>query len=458
MGDPEWPYLVDCKLMLARNETEEVAAEMPLVCAICPCKEGWRIVQLCTCEECVQQTLQFIGTTTPQDDGSVTAVYEGETINFVHLIMAYNGHSDWSDLGEVGEPVVLVYPINSVLWAVSHTTEPAPFSGTVTAKLYVDGLLQTSWSGLAYANEEVEIGDGNIAGLSAEMDVMGVDYAFESIGIRKLDLKITFTGNGGQTSGYTVRYLVRIVIAENQLAIRTPFLLQEQAAFELSDCAYPHPRGVTGEYDSVSAYVSPVKHGIDEVGTYETKEEAEYVLETWGDLIRAVAETCTCTPGPIGDFWKAEGCEDGSLSHWAGGGGSSSVPYIGSSGGDHGYVYYEAEPIQDLYDHFGITVTPTLIRFPDMAEIETGWSGIVPPCWGLIFKVDTAETIGFSDYPNYDIGLGGAGYWSLVHEECAIDDEYSPFYGAAWDYDMETNEGVPANSVELADYIGSLEV
>jgi hypothetical protein len=90
----------------------------------------------------------------------------------------------------------------------------------------------------------------------------------------------------------------------------------------------------------------------------------------------------------------------------------------------------------------------------DGEEVGAFSGGIIYPCESVKIRLKLD-------------GKYGDGEWASFHAEsvivgdpspCCVENEDSPFYGAAWEYNSETKDGVPGNSDELADYTESMGV
>lgn len=432
--------LKDYKLMMADDGT-------PIGCDVCPCDEAWYIVTICPCDACVPDPFFLIGLPIVDGNGNpIKGEISGHELQIRKVVIGNDIPSDSSETGEYphyyGWPSDV--PTGAILWAIEHETRQAPsYSGTIEAKVVVDGSIVTEWNGGAYApSSTMKIGDG-ISDETSSTELLEVCHTFTTAGIHWLDLIVVFHGDNGEPDvKYTVRNMVRVgPPASAGLDWIGAAAVVSQPLFE----------DTCGLFVSHPEYGTPVAVNMVVLkGPFATREDAEYVLSAFGGLIRAYAKTCVCNTNCDSDWWKIEGVEDGGLTHWSGGGGDSGI-YC-----EYGYTEYEAVLNERLADYYGLTITPKF-TLPDGSTQVAPWSGIVPPCWWLSFDaVGVQEPFAFD--PDDDGILFGSGFWpDPPNTICALDNEESPYYEAAWAYDSGTHEGVPGNSEELADYLESLE-
>ena len=460
-ASPESPPLKDYQLMLARQATDDVSSAQPVGCMICPCVDRkWYIVTVCPCAGylCDKCPYEFIGSMIPAGETPpyfVQASYAGRSTHFQVYDILYEAPIDWSTTGgHVGnqEFWVVVAPLNSIIWAVRHTTAPAPFASTVESRVIIDGEYAGDWNGEAATNEEVAIGDSVVPGISAQVDCILVDHAFTESGFHTVDLKVVFTGKNGEgTTGYTVRHIIRVGPKSGTLNwLNQVGIVPEEYVFD--DCGSLCLRVSDEEVSRVAAYTSVLK------GPFDSRADALEVLTTWNGLINAYAKTCVCEVG----CWYADLLADGIdeldgkfvLTRFASGLDMGAGYFC-----DEGWARYDVSSANDNFqDEFpDWSITPWLYDERDGSWTQAGVKGVIEPCQNLLFVVtgEGVSAIGFD--LDIDIGLGTVEPLSPP-SPCCLEDEESIYYEAAWDYDSGTHEGVPGNSEELADYLESLAI
>ena len=489
-ANPESPPLKDYRLMLARRATDDVSSAQPVGCMICPCVDRkWYIVTVCPCAGylCDKFPYEFIGTMIPAGETPpyfVQASYAGRSTHFQVFDISYEAPIDWSTTGgHVGnqEFRVDVAPLNSIIWAVRHTTAPAPFASTVESRVIIDGEYAGDWNGEAANNEEVAIGDSVVPGISAQVDCILVDHAFTESGFHTVDLKVVFTGKNGEgTTGYTVRHIIRVGPKSGTLNwLNQVGIVPEEYVFD--DCGSPCLSVSDEEVSRVAAYTSVLK------GPFDTYDDANFVYTTWKTLIDHYAASCACErPNcDVGhvlgfNFWSDTPVAINGNYYWMYEGyGGYDDPHAGA-GCDHGYIEYEVTKgsyvvLMRWYEggYTGETV-PT--------------SGILKPCEGFsAFSTEEPDP----DDPDFDDKWGFAGdHWiaGTPDEKCKFC--YGPksdwvsdptksecvyllntgpgtpaAYFSDWGYTLTDAEngdgdphGIPENSEHLRDYTESLVV
>jgi hypothetical protein len=455
--NPEQPRIKSYKLMVARQADADVAAAQPIGCMICPCVDRkWFIVTVCPCAGYLCDTFpyEFIGTMIPAGETPpyfVQASYAGRSTSFQVFDIPYEAPIDWSTTGgHVGnqEFRVDVAPLNSIIWAVRHTTAPAPFASTVESRVIIDGEYAGDWNGEAATNEEVDIGDSVVPGISAQVDCILVDHAFTESGFHTVDLKVVFTGKNGEgTTGYTVRHIIRVGPKSGTLNwLNQVGIVPEEYVFD--DCGSPCLRVSDEEVSRVAAYTSVLK------GPFDSRADALEVLTTWNGLITAYAATCVCEPGCGWAILIADAIEEYHgrhvLTHLAAG---DNAEYRC----EDGWARYDVSSANDIFqgEFPDMLITPWLYDERDGSWTQAGVKGVIEPCQVLFFVV-TGEGVSAGGLGT-DIGLGTVEPLTLP-SPCCLDDPASAYYEAVWVYDTNTDEGVPNNSAELADYKASFAI
>lgn len=454
-ASPESPPLKDYQLMLARQATDDVSSAQPVGCMICPCVDRkWYIVTVCPCAGylCDKFPYEFIGTLIPYGETPpyfVQASYAGRATHFQVFDISHQVPIDWGATGGyVGnqEFRVDVAPINSIIWAVRHTTAPAPFASTVESRVVIDGEYAGDWNGEAANNEEVAIGDSVVPGISAQVDCILVDHAFTESGFHTVDLKVVFTGKNGEgTTGYTVRHIIRVGPKSGTLNwLNQVGIVPEEYVFD--DCGSPCLRVSDEEVSRVAAYTSVLK------GPFDSRADALEVLTTWNGLINAYAATCVCEVGCGYASMLADAIMefDGKfiLTRYATG---SNADYFC----DEGWARYDVSSANDSFqgEFPDMSITPWLYDERDGSWTQAGVKGVIEPCQSLLFVVtgEGVSAIGLGT----DIGLGTVEPLPPP-SPCCLENEESIYYAAEWDFtpgdEYNLSTGVPANSADLANY------
>ena len=413
-------------------------------CSCCPCEPpNWYIATVCPCPSCGKNHA-FIGDLIPSveiENSFVTMDYgDEENVQIKALTMSSIPATDTN--GKVTNWDCATYPKDSVLLAIKHETQAAPFTGTVGAVAYINGAEAATWGPEAITQGNTAfIGDG-VTAESESTEILEIDHKFDDAGDYNVDLVVTFS-DGSNEETYSLRTTISIVDMGTEYAsnpwIGAVAVVPETSEIDSLECVIVgRPPGTS--YD-VSMFLKILK------GPFDSKNDADYVLSHWDGLIHAYAATCACK-ACWSDWWKAEGCEDGYLTHWSGGEGSSEAFC------ENGWLAYDASPNETWCNYHGIEITPVFQK-PDGTESEAPWSVIVPPCWQLMFKVDTNENIGFNE--NIGYAIGGGGFEPLDgFKTCCLGDDESPYFEDEWDYtpgeDGVPSEGVPNSSADLRNY------
>lgn len=452
--NPEGPHLKDYNLMIARPPNAESAAAMAIRCAICPCGEQWSIVTICPCDQCGVADVTFLGAPVEASGGGgVTALYGDATVILYAQSIEYVAAPDGSEGGYLGGNVEpLDAPLGAVLWAIEHQTCEAPFDADVSADIIIDGNVEASWSGgAATKGEQIYVGDGDIAEVSEAVDLLPVDYSFETCGLHTLDIRVTFAEQGGDGSfTYSVRKILRINPCEEELGWTGDVAIVPSSVV-YDDCSGPTLKIADAESGRIISFGMKVLKG-----PFDSREDAELVLDTWGDLIAAYASTCVCETG-CGSFAIVADCIvefNGKYVLDRNAAGDNAYFYC-----EDGYMEYDVSGASDLFS----TSFPEMSISPVIYTAGGRWmgastSGILSPCDGLYFEVSGSGGAGALPDP-YEWGCGSCSASGIPEPTtCCIEDTESEFYGLDWDYDTETHSGVPGNSAELADYLESMEV
>ena len=443
-------YAKDYRLMMRNPDTR-----LPYLCDRCPCDGGWSIVALCACESCGPADPFFIGSTVEVDGDTVTAEYDGETYDLVLLNIENQATPDtaMSDDGTWGQrdawPVYHGIEGSTRLWGVRHFSRAAPdHSGYYYVQVIIDGTTVEEWDGKPYTPGDGEWVGDQVPTASDYVDAIMVDHLFDEEGEHTVDLKVSFIGDNDEpTVSYTLRVAVFIVKNSN-----VDPLEPGQAIIVPHKLASGGGCIVRGE---VSGY--PVRLYFHEVlkGPFDTIEDAEYVLSTFSGIIECYAATCVCggisKNKDIGiDYWHTDPDPDPdspTYGKWVGddhGGVGNPVSIVGSA----------STPIEVILYSSGIAYWGAFDENDDFRGAVSG-TYLIPACWRIRplcdsdpYNEDPIPTISaeYGDVPPNDAG------------QCCLDDPASAYYEAVWVYDTNTDEGVPNNSAELADYKASFAI
>ena len=448
--DGEGYPVKDYRLMMRNPDTR-----LAYLCDRCPCDGGWSIVALCACAQCGPADPFFIGSTVEVDSDTVTAEYGGKTYDLVLLNVEnqYTPDTAMSDYGTWGQreawPVYHGIEGSTRLWGVRHFSRKAPeHSGYYNVQVILDGTVAVEWDGKPYVpGEGAWVGD-QVPAANKKINAIMVDHLFDEEGDHTVDLKVSFFGDNDEpTVAYTLRVAVFIVKNFNVdplkpgQAIIVPHKLASKG-----DCI------VRGE---VSGY--PIRLYFHEVlkGPFDTIEDAEYVLSTFSGIIKCYAATCVCggisKRKTIGiDYWHTDPDPD-----------PDSPTYGKWLGDDHGGVGNPGSIVGSPYTPIEVILYSSGIAywgaFDENNDFRGAVSGkyLIPACWQI-------RPLCNSDPYDEDPIPWADGEWGdfppNIAQPCCLDDESSPYYKAPWVYDTGTNEGVPNNSVELADYKASLAI
>lgn len=440
------------RLMMRNPDTR-----LAYLCDRCPCDGGWSIVALCACSLCGPADPFFIGDQVEVDSDTVTAEYDGETYNLVLLNIENQATPDtaMSDDGTWGQreawPVCHGIEGSTRLWGVRHFSREAPeHDGYYNVQVILDGTVAVEWDGTPYVpGESAWVGD-QVPTANKNVNAIMVDHLFDEEGDHTVDLKVSFIGDNDEpTVSYTLRVAVFIVknSAVDPLEPGQAIIVPHKVAQE-EGCI------VRGE---VSGY--PVRLYFHDVlkGPFDSLEDAEYVLSTFSGIIGRYAATCVCpqsctvenaTCVRVGygfgghpttpELWVGSGDEQpfpqGCLTEWL------VVEYSVSANGDSNDC--EIRVTDGGYDG--------KIFLSFTAQSAGGpYRILIPPCTVLETWVMPSTAGSLELY---------AEGWTVSRGTCCLDDPASPYYGAPWVYDTDTNEGVPNNSAELADYLESIAI
>lgn len=431
-----------------------------LVCPACPCDDGgWYIVCFCPCTICMKVGRCFIGV--PIGDEFTLQRWPGDDEDYAPRVLdiPYTAQIDSRQqsalLGHVARWPIVRTVENCRLWLVSHTTpmEAPVLSGTIDATLYVDGspIKGYSESFLFYKAEPIVIGGDNLPYIDLSEEGNPNAYKFGK-GAHNLDLYVEIKDdNGVVLEKYTCRVGVVCVgeDADGGEWTGTPVILRREQVVgeDGSDCPYTVPHPVL-QFD-VNMFPVILK------GPFDSYVDASLVLTYFEDLIEVYAATCACDTVCESRFLQGDNVEEsthveGELQLWHSGSGSGGEGDSWTC--NYGWGYYDVTVDNDVAA--GAIITPRLAD-PFGNVTNAPWTGLIPPCYTLYFAVSGVQNGHW--FGEISVITGDA-YPVIKGHECALENVWSPYFNADWDYDMDAHTGVPGNSEELRDYIYSLMV
>jgi hypothetical protein len=218
-------------------------------------------------------------------------------------------------------------------------------------------------------------------------------------------------------------------------------------------CKYAKDYSLT--IDGYSYDLSDICHQLVILkGPFATYAEAEYVLDAWNDFILAYARTCACTNSCEGDelAYGRENLDGPAYFDPSGDAGVTPAPdacqtaytwyrwTVEVGPGEIEAEFWVVDPVNgaELIDSVSTTgaITSKTIR------------GIIKPCGDAYLMIRVGSGGGASFAVSGDYGYLGE------ESPCVIEDPASPYYEDPWDYVPSTKTGVPANSDELAHFLG----
>ena len=445
-------YAKNYRLMMRNPDTR-----LAYLCDRCPCDGGWSIVALCACNFCGPADPFFIGDQVEVDSDTVTAEYDGETYDLVLLNIENQAIPDtaMSDDGTWGQreawPVCHGIEGSTRLWGVRHFSRKAPeHDGYYNVQVILDGTVAVEWDGTPYVpGEGAWVGD-QVPTANKNVNAIMVDHLFDEEGDHTVDLKVSFIGDNDEpTVSYTLRVAVFIVknSAVDPLEPGQAIIVPHKVAQE-EGCI------VRGE-----VFGSPVRLYFHSVlkGPFDSLEDAEYVLSTFSGIIKCYAKTCVCPQLCTVDKATCVKVGDGFGGHtttpelWFGSGDEQPFP----RGCSTEWLVVEYSALANgVSNDCEIRVTyggyDGKIFLSFTAQSAGGpYHILIPPCTFLETWVMPSTT------GSLELQADG---WTVSRGTCCLDDPDSPYYEAVWVYDTDTNEGVPNNSAELADYLESIAI
>lgn len=429
------------------------ATRLAYLCDCCPCDEKWwSVVMLCPCTDC----------------GVFDSAGLGDEVGFPETYPSSgaphpeSGKRMWDD--ESPRRIVKAIKIQENVWPgtdacisgvhgqyisaikyylVSH----ADFDASVSIDLILNGTtIKTIGPIFVGANEEygwigrsvLYEGDYSWAG-AEESDVWYINANVNS-GLNVLDLKILYDGGDPDHQLVkTIRTGIRIYLSESP-NMRDVLVLP--SAFDNATCNIPIIDDVT-----IMARVHTLK------GPFNTKADAEYVRDTWSDMINARAAKCECQPSGC-DIGHTLGYQmatyDSDLGLWKlEGYGGVGDPW-GTWGCDTAYIEYSVGKGTDVL---------LLKVSADGTESYAAETGVLAPCERI-----TAYSMSEPDFdldPNSDDflekwGFGGDhGYRDWPSNDCPFcEDPNDPEAPAHCIYSNDEWDAIPNSSAELEELLG----
>lgn len=439
-------------------------------CDTCPCDWGWYIITFCACDNCrslidKMQCGDFPITCGEAQDqvawvpGSVNSPHpQMVALRFAAPTNPFDPEQSGGVFSRAPWQYDALWTIKgSYLSSIHHELPLAPFSGTVTAELWINGDKHAVLEGLPNV---VTRGEGGVLGSLAAEKVLGGACAgnVASVGTGSIPpqfsesrayvvaLKVVYTAEGdfevptGTTASY---WTARTVLAWDLGAPPTqgdvyvvPFPPRGPGSFA---CEIIGHEGIT---------MYPSEIGGKTFGPYSSREEALYVVDHWDEFLGALASTCTCPRNCIFDktfglnFWT----EDAVNGYWYGEGYGGIDDPVSIARCDTGWIYIEVGLIGDAF---------LVVTSPDGGGYNITSSGkhLIPPCHEVTIRYAGENPYDEEIYPE------ASGDWWQVGTlvACATSDDESPFFEREMDY-ANTPEGIvgiPSNTEELANYVGS---
>jgi len=428
--------------------------KLAYLCDCCPCDwKRWSVVMLCPCTTCGVFDSAALGN---------DAVFP-ETYPSSGAPHPESGKRMWDD--ESPRRLVRAIKIQENVWPgtdacisgfygqyisaikyylVSH----ADFDASVSIDLILNGTtIKTIGPISVGANEEygwigrsvLYEGDYSWAG-AEESDVWYINANVNS-GLNVLDLKITYDGGDPDHQLVkTIRTGIRIYLSESP-NMRDVLVLP--SVFDNTTCDIPIIDDVT-----IMAYIHTLK------GPFNTKADAEYVLNAWSTMINARAAKCECQPSGC-DIHHTLGHQmatyDSDLGLWRlEGYGGKDDPH-GWWGCDTAYIEYSVGKGTDVL---------LLKVSADGTVSYAAEAGVLAPC-EYIYAYSTSE-------PDYDLaqqddraffekwGLSGEhGYRDWPSNDCPFcEDPNDPEAPAHCIYSDDEWNAIPNSSAELEELLG----
>jgi len=258
------------RLML-KNTTTKLAR----LCGCCPCPTGWYIVGLCPCPNCTQRTVQNFNV--DMEDHA-----PGESRNT----------GDGESIGNANSWACGKYPAGYILGAVTHTSNPAPFDGTIEAEVFINGASVETWGPESCSiNDEVEVGD-LIPDSSPAQNGIVIDNEFVDAGSYNVDLVVTFKASASGVADvvYTCRKTLEIIVSADWFGA-TPWIGSVAVLPDFTDVE-TYPCLLDGIYPATSITVGLQLKIMK--GPFDSEKDATDVLTEFDTIIHAYAEQCLC--------------------------------------------------------------------------------------------------------------------------------------------------------------------
>ena len=434
------------------------ATRLAYLCDCCPCDEKWwSVVMLCPCTDCFVYNSAGLG-----DDVGFPETYPSSGAPHPQA-----GRMMWDD--ESPRRIVKAFEIRENAWPgtdaciygfcgqyisaikyylVSH----ADFDASVSIDLILNGTTiktigpisvganeEYGWIGRSalYENDESDAG-------TLESDVWYINANVNS-GMNVLDLKILYDGGDPDHQLVkTIRTGIRIYLSESP-NMREVFVLPW--ALDHATCNIPIIDDVT-----IMAYIHPLK------GPFDTKADAEYVLNAWSTMINARAAKCECQPSGCNIRYTLGyqfAVYDSYLGLWRlEGYGGKGDPH-GSWGCDNAYIEYSVALGTDILLR-KVSADGTVSY---VADGQSHATGVLAPCESIT-AYSTSE-------PDFDLdpndsaflkkwGFGGDhGYRDWPSDDCPFcENPNDPKAPAHCIYSNDEWDAIPNSSAELEELLG----
>lgn len=418
-------------------------------CFVCHCPpREWYVAVACPCNLCGTSSPDFIGQDPSEGyGGGQTTVEWGPDAN---VYVAKVLHMDWHYAGP-NKTSWQHYRIRryAILLGIKHYAAISPITGTLEADLLINGNIIASWSRPCESNKRYFIGDGLPGEGGTSSNSWYIGRVFNESGIYAVDLVVKYVGGTPPEVKYVYTCRVGIEVYNYH---DYPYIGSVKAVpyyYELDD------PGIC----TMSIVVNnKIIYLYDKIllGPYSSKEDAEFVINTWDEIISCYAITCACPTRCLpdeGGLWADPVAVFGYIK-------PDPVPeWVDSSYLD---AKYGCRRNNDCGLVGGCDYYPVLFLFEnddchlwkfyafaynenseEVGQVQSGF--VIPPCWRVEIRLYCGGIWDGDPHAAFN-----AVYLPLGREDpCCLEDDQSPFYQAAWRYDPNTGEGVPHNSGEL---------
>ena len=426
------------------------ATKLLFNCDCCPCEPEWYIVALCPCASCDAPVRCANGADALDVDGDPLYFDSGDRVQEV-------------EYADARRDECIPTAVGCGIDAIKHLCREPPFTGTVSAKVYVAGdeIAAAAWSGSCTAGVQQYLGWYDFSGDNKYARLLPVGYQFAEKGVVNIDLVVEFSATGEKTVRYTCRRSFKVwerpeTVEAGQVLIVPGWITKDDS--EVTFCRY------IGTYLGKTVSFSPniLK------GPFDTEAHAQAVYDDHQTIIDLYAEKCACAVPcnlvnvAFSNYDVVEGR-----------GWQMTFPGSGSAdkiGCEVGWIQYEID--------YGAKIEGRIYR-PDGSYSAAGTSGVLRPCEMITFWA-TEEPPEPSGQYSGDFGLTyqnnfvyGASdpcpfcpntdFDGSPTAHCAYhletDTEIPPRWLSDWEYTPDKDggpHGVPNNTAEHLDDIGEV--